>query len=387
LDELNLDTNIEAIEAKIQRGSLEIYSKAPLKILSSAVLNGGLRDANWIVSVHVPENGSKDEEVHRNPEQFLREEVSRMNISADEVVGLMTAASLQNVVVTNLRYYDMSLSALVTAGTSVSATAGDEITSNQRSFKPKKFGTINIILLVDGNLTQSCMVGAINTITEAKTVALRELDIRSRFSGDIASGTITDSVAVACTKRGKPIEYAGTISILGELIGKSVRESVKKAIYKQERLVPSRSLTKRLEERGISIEKMVTVFSQIHPEIKGNAEKLRQFKEEFQRIISDQKLASLIIALLRLDDDTKIGLIPETSTITSNEQTAVCEILQTTVADYLPHEKSNSRNGLFDHQSLNMAENIGPLTRNVLFTVMTKVYSSIYCKYSQDRPL
>lgn len=380
MDKLNIETNIEAIEAKIQRGNLAIYSKAPLKILSSAVLNGGLRDANWIVSVHIPENGSKDDEVHRSPEEFLRIEVSKMNLSADEVVGLMTAADLHNVAVTNLKYYNISLSALVTAGTSVSATAGDEITSDQRSFKPKKFGTINIVLLIDGNLTQSCMVGALNTMIEAKTVALRELDIRSRFSGDIASGTITDSVAMACTKRGKPIEYAGTISILGELIGKSVKESVKKAIYKQEGLVPSRSLTKRLEERGISIEKMITDFSQIHPEIQGNAEKLRQFKEEFQRIISDQNVASLVIAGLRLEDDLKAGLIPETPIKTSNEQMMVCEILQTALADYLSNKGSKSKDDRFDHKSLNVAQRMGLSTQNILFSVMTKVYSNIYCK-------
>ena len=57
------------------------------------------------------------------------------------------------------------------------------------------------------------MVEAVKTLTEAKTVALRELDIRSQFSGDIATGTLTDSVVVGCTKKGDPIQYAGTFTI------------------------------------------------------------------------------------------------------------------------------------------------------------------------------
>jgi iron complex transport system ATP-binding protein len=251
LNKMKLDTNIESIEAKIQRGKLVICSKPPLRILSSAVLNGGLRDANGIVSVHVPEDGSKDDEIHRNAEDFLRKEVSKLNLPQDKVVGLMTAADLRNVAVKSLRYDNITLSVFITAGTFFSAAAGDEIASKRSSLQFEKFGTINIIVLVDGNLTESCMVGAVNTVTEAKTVALRELDIRSHFSGDLASGTITDSVVVACTKRGNPIKYAGTATVLGELISKSVKESLKKAIIKQERLVPNRRLTKRLEERGI----------------------------------------------------------------------------------------------------------------------------------------
>jgi len=66
-----------------------------------------------------------------------------------------------------------------------------------------KPGTINTILLIDGNLTESCMVDAVKTATEAKSAALREIDIRSHFSDELATGTITDSIIVACTYRGR----------------------------------------------------------------------------------------------------------------------------------------------------------------------------------------
>jgi len=229
---MKLKTNIKSIEAEIQRGRILVWSKTPLKILSSAVLNGGLQHANGIMIVQVSEDCGSDiaDEVHNNPENFLRKEVSKLNLSQDKVVGLMTAADLQNAELTRRKYEDMTMSVLVTAGVSCAATAGDEIAS--------KYGSIRF----KGNLTESCMVNAVNTVTEAKTVALRELDIRSRFSGDLASGTVTDSVVVVCTKQGSPIRYAGTATMVGELVGKSVKELVKKVIHKQEKLVPSRPL-------------------------------------------------------------------------------------------------------------------------------------------------
>lgn len=166
----------------------------------------------------------------------------------------MTAAKMQNVATSSQKHDKLALTVLTTAGSNVAVTAGDPAASKPNLTRVKKCGTINIIVLVDANLTEGCMVDAVKTVTEAKTVALRELDIRSRFSGEIASGTITDSVAVACTEKGDRIRYAGTATILGELIGKSVRETVKNAIHMQDKLEPNRPLAKRLQERGISLE-------------------------------------------------------------------------------------------------------------------------------------
>lgn len=250
---MKLKTNIKSIEAEIQRDKILVWSKTPLKILSSAVLNGGLLDANGIMIVHVPEDCGSDiaDQVHNNPEGFLRKETSKLNLAQDKVVGLMTAADLQNAELASQKYEETSLSVLVTAGVSCPTTAGDEIASKYGSLRFKDFGTINIIVLVDGNLTESCMVNAVSTVTEAKTVALRELEIRSRFSGDLATGTVTDSVVVAHTKRGSPIKYAGTATMIGELVGKSVKELVKKVIQKQHNLLPNRHmpLKKKFDER------------------------------------------------------------------------------------------------------------------------------------------
>ena len=99
-NKLKLNTKIEDIRAEVKDNILIISSKTPLKILSSAILNGGLQEANGIINVQVPEGcGSDKSDVHWSPEKFLNEEAQRLQLPENKVVGLMTAAKMQNIAV------------------------------------------------------------------------------------------------------------------------------------------------------------------------------------------------------------------------------------------------------------------------------------------------
>jgi adenosylcobinamide amidohydrolase len=52
---MKFNVEIEPVEAEVKNNSLIIWSKTPLRILSSAVLNGGLKEANGIINVQVSE--------------------------------------------------------------------------------------------------------------------------------------------------------------------------------------------------------------------------------------------------------------------------------------------------------------------------------------------
>jgi len=258
------------------------------------------------------------------------------------------------------------LTLFVTGGKTVAVTAGEPAASKN----PPKPGTINIILLVDGNMTDGAMVEAHKTITEAKTVALRELDLRSQFSGDLATGTLTDTIAVACTKKGEPIRFTGTFTLIGELIGQGVTECVKNAIYLQEGLAPGRPLMERLTERGIEIEKLMSLFSRIVPV---EDAKSQQFKKEVEQTLADKKIAGLILASLRFDDDLRKGLIPERDE-KSVDQDVFEEIVSAAVRIYL------SDTCISDVECLRLMtkeESLGPLTTCVLNAIMKNVYSKI----------
>ena len=369
---MKLNAKIKDISAEVNDNILTIWSKTPLRILSSAVLNGGLQDANGIINVQVPEGcGSDKTDVHWSAEDFLNKETQRLQLTKGKVVGLMTAAKMQNIAVNSERYDKTDLTVFVTAGSTVAVTAGEPAAS-KNGVQKKKVGTINIILLVNGNLTESCMVDAVKTITEAKTVALRELDIRSQFSGDIASGTLTDSIVVGCTKRGNSIQYAGTFTMLGELIGKCVRKAVKTALFKQEKLVPNRTLKERLAERGISYEILTSlIFDQ---KIMNESINRQQFQRQIDLIISDKKIAPLIIACLRLDDDLEKGLIPANAT-ENIDNISFEDIVQKALRCILSDKDLSLFSNL--RQKCSNETILGPFTKCLLEVILKKAHSNI----------
>jgi adenosylcobinamide amidohydrolase len=318
-----------------------------------------------------------DDHVHKEAGDFLEDEITKIGLPKEEVVAIMTAAKMKNVEVVNLQLEDLTLTTFVTAGAYFAATAGDEVASKQTAFPTTHWGTINIIILIDANLEESCMVNAVVTATEAKAAALRELDVRSRFSGEVATGTVTDSVVIACTKQGPEIQYAGTGTIIGELIGKTVKKAVKKAIYKQEKLVSNRPITKRLEERGVTVDGMTTLFSQIRPMIRENPEKRKQFTKELEKVLTDQNIAALVIAGLRLDDDARTNLIPEKPTNNYGRSFNISSILQKAVIDYMSENNKPTKHVRPDYLSSIASDRLGWFSRSVLSAIMYSVYSNI----------
>jgi adenosylcobinamide hydrolase len=366
---MKLNTRIENIDAEIKNQTLVIWSKTPLKILSSALLNGGLVEANGIINVQVPEgSGSDMNDMHwSGPDAFLKKAVQGLQLPNDKVVGLMTAAQMKNIVASTEMYDGVTLTVFVTAGATVAVTAGEPAAS--KSNQLQKIGTINIIILVDGNLTEGSMVEVVKTVTEAKTVAIRELDIRSRFSGDLATGTLTDSVAVGCTGKGEPIQYAGTFTIIGELIGKCVREGVKTAIYKQENIKSNRPLVERLADRSLSLETIISQFSEAKITIE--SPEYQQLQKQLELILSDGKISSLVIAALRLDEDLVKGLIP----ITANtiDEASFSEIVQAA----LKRSQHDFSEFDFAKGKLEDGGNLGPFTKCVLQVILKKAQSNI----------
>ena len=364
---MKLDAKIDDLTAEVKENILVILSKNPLKILSSAVLNGGLQEANVIINVQVPEGcGSDKSDVHWSPEEFLNGEARRLQLPGKKVVALMTAAKMHNIAVSSEKCGKATLSAFVTAGKTVAVTAGEPAAS-KKGGKIDCLGTINIILIVDGNLTDGCMVEAVKTLTEAKTVALRELDLRSQFSGDLATGTLTDTVLVGCTKKGDLIQFAGTFTMLGELIGKCVRKAVKEAMYKQEKLASNRSLKERLSERGISSELIMSLASNQ----KVKSEGTENLQNQIELILSDTKIVPLLIAALRLDEDIEKGLIPKDHANTINNS-AFEEINMTALKHSLNGEN------LYEYvEKENNKNRLGPSTKYLLLAILEKAISNI----------
>lgn len=213
----NKQVSIQGISFHVYDQTTFIVNSArSLNVISSAVLGGNLRQARYII------NHSVDKDFHgSDPEEDLKQVALRLRLGHD-VLGMMTAVSVIHTVLSQGRQNDLSVATLCTAGVGNPGVAGLPASKVQGRYQP---GTINLILLVDGNLTDSAMVNAVITATEAKTRALFKAEI-SLPCGEPVTGTTTDAIVVACTGRGDPLSYAGTATGLGYLIGKTVYKAV-----------------------------------------------------------------------------------------------------------------------------------------------------------------
>jgi len=202
------------------RTTFVVTSDRPLNVISSAVLGGNLRQARYIInhSVDKDYNGS-------DPGEDLRQVVLRLGLGS-EVLGMMTAVSVKHTVISRERLKDLSVATLCTAGVGNPGAAGLPAGKAQGRHRP---GTINLILLIDGNLTDASMVNAVITATEAKTRALFKAKVMLP-DGEPATGTTTDAIVLACTGTGEPLSYAGTATDLGYLIGKTVYRAVSQGV-------------------------------------------------------------------------------------------------------------------------------------------------------------
>jgi iron complex transport system ATP-binding protein len=194
-----------------------LTSYRALLSLSSAVVGGGLQPTRLILNRHVPRNYMCDQ-----PVLDFYKFAERLQIT-EPFVGLMTGVPMHGTRIVTLRSVDITITAMITAGVGNALTAG---VSEPVPFIP---GTINIVVLVDAHLAAAALVNAIITATEAKAATLSACSIISSV-GELATGTSTDAVVIACTGRGPAMPYAGPGTEIGYLIARSVRECLLQAL-------------------------------------------------------------------------------------------------------------------------------------------------------------
>jgi adenosylcobinamide amidohydrolase len=286
------------IKLILKENVLAVLSSNKLSVVSSAIHNGGCQKTKTIINTQVFDDYG-DRRLHDDPVLYIIESSKKLG-SFDDFVGMVTYASVKDFSLVSKRDGDLAVSVVATAGCTHAESAGEEIEVQEI------VGTINLIVIIDGNPTESCLTSTMITATEAKTAALRDLDLRSRYSGDEATGTITDALVTAKTGSGSSIAYGGPASRLGKLIGFCTRKAVRETVSRAQvgGYVSSRSIINRLAERHLSMKKLAEEVSKI----KGlylDAKKLEEL------LIIKPVFATFLFAAAKLDDDIKKGLIPK----------------------------------------------------------------------------
>ena len=173
----------------------------------STGLNGGRTRVNYLFNKQVPRTFNPP-----SPQEFIKEEALKLGIEETHFC-LLTAVNMEYLQIIEDEY----LTAFITAGV-----------SNGSEFRAK-IGTINIILVSKARLSETALLGAIITATEAKGLALLE-------KGYTFLGTNTDAVIVAYetgsapgtgNEKNKEIPYAGSSTDFGKKITETVMKGVK----------------------------------------------------------------------------------------------------------------------------------------------------------------
>ncbi len=231
--------------------TLLIEFKKPERILSTL---DGYRKVKFIGNHYlVPPRWN---EGHKNFKKFKEEVAKALGLTIKNSSLLYTGANMDHLAINYKKYRDIEIATYITAGVNSNA---------MRSSRDKGLyllhGTINIIVLTNLKLTQRAMARSIITVTEAKTAALQDLDIRSSYQRQKyqATGTGTDNIIIV-SGNGKTKDIAGGHSKFAEILSSLVYKGVKHAILKQNRIVSNRNIFQRLKERNIRLFELAKII-------------------------------------------------------------------------------------------------------------------------------
>jgi adenosylcobinamide hydrolase len=216
---------VQGIRFGIEKEMIWIEAEKPLTTLSSAVWGGGFAPVRLIINRHV----SKFYDA-RDPEKEIQKWLRSRQLKEEDTLVLLTAAHVDRGSLELVETDTFRLAVFATAGVSNAARAGTDSGSVINS--P---GTVNLILLVDGELAPAAMVGAVITATEAKTAAFQDLNVLDK-KGNQATGTTTDAIVVASTQRRLGHvhhRYAGPASPLGAALANRVYRAVSDAVLRE----------------------------------------------------------------------------------------------------------------------------------------------------------
>ncbi|MDR2354357.1 MAG: adenosylcobinamide amidohydrolase [Deltaproteobacteria bacterium] len=219
-----------------------------------------------------------------------------LGIDRDKSSLIFTGADLRALAVKSASYKEHHVTALATAGVD-----GNALRTSKDKGNWYQIGTINIILLSSHAISRTGAASAIIVATEAKTAALWDMDVRSAETPKVnpATGTGTDDIIVVLGGNGKPLDYTGGHSKIGELIATVVYEAVTEAIRLQNGKGKVRPVWLRLAERGIELHELGPTFA--------NKGQMPAFEDEFYKLLLEPQAQALLEAAFALDDAHIMG--------------------------------------------------------------------------------
>ena len=292
--------------------------RTPHRVISTSVCNGGQSEKIRFLVNHQSCEGSGHHDraaclIKMGLENYHRSICHDLDLPVEETASMGTAANMNYAVIRQCGSDDISVTAIVTAGVQGNAAcAGDPATWAETPREPSEAvlqnGTINIELLLSCPVATGALSRAVVTMTEAKSAALQQLAVRSRYSMEPATGTTTDQFCVAaCLEGPAPRWYTSTGTKLGEYIGTSVRDATLEALRWHNGLEASytRGLFHVLGAYGMKEDRFLP---EIAPYLTDS--ELELLKKNCNAVMYEPIVASAAYALAGILDRYRYGVFP-----------------------------------------------------------------------------
>ncbi len=288
-------------------------------VLSSAPLNGGLKECSRIANVHTPEKETGP------VSDYIQETLSLTDRQLAQTVGFVTSAGITNAFTGSDSLGNSFVKVILTAG------VGDPVDYSYHK-------TINIILLTDLDLSLTSMANLFIVITEAKSAALSALDVMK--NGKRITGTPTDAIAVAVVagRNDERIKYAGTATDLGKSVYSLVKVGVTQSLADNNGYELKRNILTRLAERGVTLEKIVDAAMSlaVGEDSKGDIE--ADLVKVLKAYSTDLNVHFLLASAFQMEEERKrIKLAGDPSLLISDE------LIGINIAEYIA-----GKNALFN---------------------------------------
>lgn len=307
-------------EAVRQGRFLVVALKQPHRVVSTSGRTGGVSE----VVTHLVNHQSMEARMHmerhnliaRMSEEEYHDLVAKeLKLDPAKAAIMGTAANMNYLGRRTFEFRGLRVDAFVTAGVEGNATRpGDpamwyEGEKGMEYIKPVS-GTINTIVVINKPLTPAAMERAVVTMAEAKTSALLELGVGSRYSSHLATGTGTDQFIVASPldPSQRQMRWAGPHTKLGELLGNAVREATVEALRWQNGMERShtRSIMHALGRFGLTEEKLLARLKGLLPEVYFGL-----LTENKMAVLWEPRVAATAYAYASVLDRLQYGTLPE----------------------------------------------------------------------------
>ncbi|MCC7553362.1 MAG: adenosylcobinamide amidohydrolase [Methanobacteriaceae archaeon] len=305
------------------KNSLVVKFSNRAKGITNSFLNGGFMENLQAIFNYTLSQDDLDNLENKDLYHFLKEKSIELGLDYQKTQALVTKANMYNASLSVKTYKKTKVATISTGGVRVNASCAGDPNSYFEENGKFKAGTINLIILIDGNLNETTLLEGILTATEAKSAVFSDLLISSNFSNKIATGTGTDGISIISNSESpEKFTNASKHSKLGELIGLSVIEAIKKTLKNEMNLSPK------------SQSNALVRISRIEKESKKFYESTRYNKFEIVKSLKENMYDSCVIAITSL----VINLIDQSTVDLINKEIAY-KIAIFNINNYLKEEK------------------------------------------------